>query len=160
MSVTVTKLGAEPPTTSVGKGDTWTKVEGIPNPFIPTGSAPPNAEEILAGGPLTGGKLRRRRRGRATKTFPKGILRKSAKARIHASRNPTKSDLTRKVRMMTEKGMSKTRKRIHEKAAKTSIPVITEILLKKKIISPENSKKIPHADLRELYRASAGAGLL
>jgi hypothetical protein len=146
MSVTVTKLGAEPPATSDGKGDTWTKVEGVPNPFVPTG------------GPLVGG---RRRRQRNVKTFPKGILRKTSKARIHPTRNPSKSD-TRKssVRMMTEKGLTKTRKRIHEKAAKMKISNITEILLKKKIISEKNAKKIPHGDLRMLYRDSVGAGLL
>lgn len=144
MSVTVTKLGAdEPPATSVGHGDTWTKVDGVPNPFIPVG----------------GGRRRRQPR-QSTKTFPKGILRKTSKARINPTRNPSKSDTRRSVRMMTERGIAKTRKKIHEKAAKMKISSIAEVLLKKKIISEKNAKKIPPADLRMLYRDSVGAGLL
>ena len=142
--VIITKLGGdEPPVNSyaVGAGDTRTAVSGAPNPFVP----------------LTGGK---RRRGKNTRTFPKGILRKTARAaKIRPTRNPTKS-MTRKVSISTEKGVANTRKRAHEKAAKAKISDITKELISRKIISAENSSKIPPRQLRELYSVSVGAGLL
>lgn len=147
--LTITKLGGdEPPATSVGGGDTWTNTPGVPSAFIP---------------PTIGGG---RRRGKSTKTFPKGILRKAAPkaktakiAKIRPTRNPTKS-LTRKVRISTEKGVANTRKRAHEKAAKAKISDIAKELIQRKIISAENSGKIPARQLRELYSVSVGAGLL
>ena len=141
--VIITKLGGdEPPPNSysVGAGDTRTAVEGAPNPFIP----------------LTGGGGKRRRRARSTKTFPKGILRK-ATAKIRPTRNPSKSD-TRKVRLATDKGLAKTRKRAHEKAAKMPIAEMKKELIKRKILSADS--KIPPTELRILYRTSVGAGLL
>ena len=140
--VIITKLGGdEPPANSysVGAGDTRTAVEGAPNPFIP----------------LTGGG-KRRRRSKSTKTFPKGILRK-ATAKIRPTRNPSKSD-TRKVRLATDKGLAKTRKRAHEKAAKMPIAEMKKELIKRKILSADS--KIPPTELRILYRTSVGAGLL
>jgi len=147
MSLTITKLGGdEPPANSysVGEGDTRTAIEGAPNPFIP----------------LTGGGGKRRRRARSTKTFPKGILRKTSKhvvAKIRPTRNPSKSD-TRKVRLATDKGLAKTRKRAHEKAAKMPIGEMKKELIKRKILSADS--KIPPTELRILYRTSVGAGLL
>lgn len=114
----------------------------------------------------------RRRRAKNTKTFPKGILRKPGKpgkpgkpaktakvSKIRPTRNPTKS-MTRKVRISTEKGVANTRKRAHEKAAKAKISDIIKQLIERKIISAENSGKIPPRQLRELYSVSVGAGLL
>ena len=128
------------------------KVGGVPSAFIPP--------------PMSGG---RRRRAKNTKTFPKGILRKPAKpgkpaktakvSKIRPTRNPTKS-MTRKVRISTEKGVANTRKRAHEKAAKAKISDIIKQLIERKIISAENSGKIPPRQLRELYSVSVGAGLL
>jgi hypothetical protein len=68
--------------------------------------------------------------------------------------------MTRKVRISTEKGVANTRKRAHEKAAKTKLSDITKELIARKIISAENSSKIPPRQLRELYSVSVGAGLL
>ena len=144
--VIITKLGGdEPPANSysVGAGDTRTAVDGAPNPFIP----------------LTGGG-KRRRRARSTKTFPKGILRKTSKhvvAKIRPTRNPSKSD-TRKVRLATDKGLAKTRKRAHEKAAKMPIAEMKKELIKRRILAVDS--KIPPTELRILYRTSVGAGLL
>jgi hypothetical protein len=104
---------------------------------------------------LTGGG-KRRRRSKSTKTFPKGILRK-ATAKIRPTRNPSKSD-TRKVRLATDKGLAKTRKRAHEKAAKMPIAEMKKELIKRKILSADS--KIPPTELRILYRTSVGAGLL
>ena len=140
-SLTITKLGGdEPPSPKSGAlSDQDLHVAGIPNPN-PTGG---------------------RRRRKNTKTFPKGILRKTLKSsRIVPTRNPTRPSLTRRVRLTTDAGMSKTRKRIQMKASKTNIKTIREILLKKKIISLDNSNKIPSEELRLLYRDSVGAGLL
>jgi hypothetical protein len=131
--------------------------DGIHNPYIPTGGV--DAYAALGGSPLVGG---RRRRRKSEKTFPRGILRKGGKARtkkapIVASRNPTVSH-TRKVRMFTENGFTKRRKRAHDKAAKKPIKEILSELVKRKIIG--DNSKIPHKEARILYRDSVGAGLL
>jgi hypothetical protein len=154
--MTITKLDGDPPlnTRSVGAGDTRTMTDGIHNPYIPTGGA--DAYAALADSPLVGG---RRRRRKSEKTFPRGILRKARtkKAPIVASRNPTVSH-TRKVRMFTENGFTKRRKRAHDKAAKKPIKEILSELVKRKIIG--TNSKIPHKEARILYRDSVGAGLL
>jgi len=138
--MTITKLGGdEPPAPNSGALSRQdSHFAGIPNP-----------------NPTAGG---RRVRRKNTRTFPKGILRKTAK--IVPTRNPTRPPTTRKVRLTTDAGMSKTRKRIQMKAAKTSIKTIRSILLKKKIISAGNADKIPADELRMLYGDSVGAGLL
>lgn len=157
----ITKLGGdEPPpnTRSAGAGDTRTMEGGIHNPYIPTGGA--DAFAALAGSSLLGGRRRRRQVAKSEKTFPKGILRKGGrtkKAPIVPSRNPTSSE-TRKVRMFTEKGLTKRRKRAHDKAAKKPIKEILAELVKRKIIG--SNSKIPHKEARILYRDSVGAGLL
>jgi hypothetical protein len=131
-------------------------VDGIHNPYMPTGGASPDAYAALAGSSLVGG---RRRRRKSEKTFPRGILRKdrTKKAPIVPSRNPTVSH-TRKVRMFTENGFTKRRKRAHDKAAKKPIKEILSELVKRKIIGANS--KIPHKEARILYRDSVGAGLL
>jgi hypothetical protein len=130
-------------------------VDGIHNPYMPTGGASPDAYAALAGSSLVGG----RRRRKSEKTFPRGILRKARtkKAPIVPSRNPTVGH-TRKVRMFTEKGLTKRRKRAHDKAAKKPIKEILSELVKRKIIGANS--KIPHKEARILYRDSVGAGLL
>ena len=133
---------------------------GIHNPYIPTGGQAPDAFAALGGSSLVGGRRRRRHAAKSEKTFPRGILRKSGrtkKAPIVPSRNPTSSE-TRKVRMFTEKGLTKRRKRAHDKAAKKPIKEILSELVKRKIIGANS--KIPHKEARILYRDSVGAGLL
>ena len=161
-NLTITKLGAEPPpnTRSLGGGDSRTMAGGIHNPYIPTGGPAPDAFAALSGSSLLGGRRRRRHAAKSEKTFPRGILRKGGrtkKAPIVPSRNPTSSE-TRKVRMFTEKGLTKRRKRAHEKAAKKPIKEILAELVKRKIIGANS--KIPHKEARILYRDSVGAGLL
>ena len=161
-AMTITKLGVdEPPpnTRSVGAGDSRTMTDGIHNPYMPTGGASPDAYAALAGSSLVGGRRRRRHAAKSEKTFPRGILRKARtkKAPIVPSRNPTVSH-TRKVRMFTEKGLTKRRKRAHDKAAKKPIKEILSELVKRKIIGANS--KIPHKEARILYRDSVGAGLL
>ena len=151
--LTITKLGAEPPPNSytIGEGDSRTAVEGIPPIFIsPTG----------------GGRRRRSSRGsvvQTTKTFPRGILRKTGKlgrkSTIRPTRNPTISK-TRKIRIATDSGLAKSRTRAHRRAATTSMKVITDTLVKRRIVDPANLKNIPKEELRTLYRTSVGAGLL
>lgn len=156
--VTITKLGVgDPPlnTRTVGAGDSRTMSDGIHNPYIPTGGA--DAYDSLSGSSLMSGGRRRRRK--SEKTFPRGILRKARtkKAPIVPSRNPTVTH-TRKVRMFTENGFTKRRKRAHDKAAKKPIKEILSELAKRKIIGANS--KIPHKEARILYRDSVGAGLL
>jgi hypothetical protein len=108
----------------------------------------------MPSGPGIGG-----RRKRSTKTFPRGILRKTAK--IHPSKNPSKAPPTRKrsVKLMMEGGIEKARKTARSRAAQTDIGTIRKRLIEKKIISSEK-KNIPPAVLRTLYADSVGAGLL
>jgi len=96
---------------------------------------------------------------RRTKTFPKGILRKTA--RVLPSRNPTKAPPTRKrsVRLATDKSVEKMRKTARAKAYNLDIGTIRKKLVEKKIISG-SKKTIPPSVLRTLYADSVGAGLL
>jgi len=111
----------------------------------------------MPSGPGFGG--RRHRARRSTKTFPKGILRRTAK--IVADRNPSKAPATRKrsVKLMTERGLEKARKTAKAKAAKMDIALIRKKLVERKIIGGDK-KTIPPAVLRVLYADSVGAGLL
>ena len=125
--------------------DKLAKVYQIQHPLNPRG---------MPSGPGTGG-----RRKRSTKTYPRGILRKTAK--IHPSKNPSKAPPTRKrsVKLMMEGGIEKARKTARSKASHTDIGTIRKRLIEKKIISAEK-KNIPPAVLRTLYADSVGAGLL
>ena len=112
----------------------------------------------------SGGKRRKRTRSTATKTFPKGILRRTS--RIIPTSNPTTPMLSSKggktrrhrLRLTTPKGAEKTRKQVHARAEKTDIKVIREKLEARGIV--DSKKKIPEKMLRILYANSVGAGLL
>jgi hypothetical protein len=121
----------------------------IEYPLNPTG---------MPSGPGFGGR-RHRKIHRSAKTFPRGILRKTAK--IRPTGNPSKAPPTRKraIRLMTEGGIEKARKTAKAKAAKMDIALIHKKLIEKKIIGGEK-KDIPPAVLRTLYADSVGAGLL
>lgn len=128
--------------------DPSTRVSTITAPVNPVG---------MPSGPGFGG--RRHRARRSTKTFPKGILRKTAK--IVPDKNPSKAPATRKrsVKLMTERGLEKARKTAKARAAKMDIALIRKKLIEKKIIGGDK-KNIPPAVLRVLYADSVGAGLL
>lgn len=142
---TIIKEGSDP---SFNGQDPTTHVSAITAPTPPIG---------MPSGPGFGG--RRNRPRRSTKTFPKGILRKTAK--IVAARNPSKAPATRKrlVKLMTERGLEKARKTARANAAKMDIGLIRKKLIEKKIIGGDK-KNIPAAVLRVLYADSVGAGLL
>ena len=108
----------------------------------------------MPSGPGFGG-----RRRRSSKTFPRGILRKTAK--IRPTGNPSKAPPTRKksIKLMTEGGIEKARRTAKAKAARMDIALIRKKLIEKKIIGGEK-KDIPPAVLRTLYADSVGAGLL
>lgn len=113
----------------------------------------------MPSGPGTGG----RRHRRSTKTFPRGILRKTAK--IHPTKNPSKAPPTsatrkRSVKLMMESGVEKARKTAKAKAAHMDIALIRKKLVEKKIIGGDGKKNIPPTVLRTLYADSVGAGLL
>ena len=130
---------------------------GIGPEFTPTYGMP-SGPGFPAGDPAGGGK-RRRRGVRGTRTFPRGILRKTA--RVMPSRNPSKSPPTRKrsILIVSEKKVKDARKSAKAKASKTDIGTIRKRLVEKKIISSEK-KNIPPAILRTLYIDAVGAGLL
>ena len=133
---------------------------GIGPEFTPT-YAMPSGPGFPAGDPAGGGKRRRRgvRGVRGTRTFPRGILRKTSK--VMPSRNPSKSPPTRKrsILIVSEKKVKDARKSAKAKASKTDIGTIRKRLVEKKIISSEK-KNIPPAILRTLYIDAVGAGLL
>jgi hypothetical protein len=115
---------------------------------------PVNTPGMPSGPGMVGAK----RRSRSTKTFPRGILRKTAK--IRPTKNPSKAPPTRKrsVKLMMEGGIEKARKTAKSKAAKLGIAEIRKKLVGKKIIAGD--KKVPDTVLRTLYADSVGAGLL
>jgi len=88
---TIIKEGSDP---AFNGQDKSVNVTTITAPTPPVG---------MPSGPGFGG--RRHRARRSTKTFPKGILRRTAK--IVADRNPSKAPATRKrsVKLMTERGL-------------------------------------------------------
>jgi len=142
---TIIKEGSD---TAFNGQDPSTRVSTITAPRPPVG---------MPSGPGFGG--RRQRVRRSTKTFPRGILRKTAK--IVPSKNPSKAPATRKrsVKLMTEKGLENARKTAKAKAAKMDIALIRKKLVEKKIIAGEK-KNVPPSVLRVLYADSVGAGLL
>jgi hypothetical protein len=97
-----------------------------------------------------------------TKTFPKGILRRTS--RILPSSNPSipSGGKTRKhrLRLTTPKGLEKTRRQMHARISKVDIHTIRAKLQEKGVISKDSKKKIPEKVLRTLYEDSVGAGLL
>ena len=119
----------------------------------PTGM--PSGPGFERGDPAGGGK----RRHRKTRTYPRGILRKTH--RIVPSKNPTKAPPTRKraVLIVSEKKLKEARKTARHRAVKTDIGTIRKKLAEKGIISPDK-KNIPPSVLRTLYADSMGAGLI
>ena len=122
----------------------------VPTYSMPSGPGFPAGDKAME---LAGGKRRK------TRTFPKGILRKTTK--IHPSRNPTKAPATRKrsVVLVPESKIREARKTAKTRASKTDLGTIRKKLIEKKIISP-HKKHIPPAVLRTLYADAVGAGLL
>ncbi len=120
----------------------------------PTGM--PSGPGFQPGDPAAGG---RRRHKKTTRTFPRGILRKSHK--IIPSKNPSKAPPTRKraVLIVSNNKIKEARKTAKQRAIKTDIGTIRKKLIEKKIISPDK-KNIPPAVLRTLYADSVGAGLI
>lgn len=124
--------------------DTPTKpVETVTQVTVPTLSpAPPVA---------TGGK---------TKTYPRGILRKTARRKPIApkpSSDPT-SSRKKTMRILTGAGQTKMRKTLHHRVKRMDDKTIRQTLVDKKLIS-SHSKASP-ALLRKMVEEAVGAGLL
>ena len=96
-------------------------------------------------------------RKRKTRTYPRGILRKT----IRGTSTPTKSPPTRKraVLLVPETKIKHARKTVKQRAAKTDLGTIRRKLVEKKILSPDR-KHVPPAILRKLYADAVGAGLM
>ena len=151
-----------------GDGDTFEGPGGIRPDVNPRGmpSGPGIAgNNFVASSSMTGGgggKKRRAARRTTTKTFPKGILRRTA--RILPSSNPTSPGASKsrkhRLRLSTPKGLEKTRKNLHSRTSKTDIKTIRAELEKRGIVAKDSKKKIPEKILRTLYEDSVGAGLL
>jgi hypothetical protein len=135
-------------------GETTKKVGGSAQAGVYSIGADMRPTYAMPTGPGGGG-----RRRRATRTFPRGILRKTQK--IIPSANPSKLPPTRKrsVRLLTNKGMDAARKTAKSRAAKTDIKTIRKILVEKKLIGSDKKNVDPHM-LRSLYANAVGAGLI
>jgi len=147
----------------VGDGDTFEGPSAIRpgvNPVgMPSGPGVGGNNFVASGG----GKKRRAARKTMTKTFPKGILRRTS--RILPTSNPTAPSSASKsrkhrLRLSTPKGSEKTRKNLHSRTSKTDIKTIRTELEKRGIVAKDSKKKIPEKILRTLYEDSVGAGLL
>jgi hypothetical protein len=125
----------------------------------------------LAGNNFVASGGRRRRTGKrgatTTKTFPKGILRRTS--RIIPTSNPSvpsgkssggKPTRKHRLRLTTPKGLEKTRRQLHTRVAKTDIKTIRAKLAEKGIVTKDSKKKIPDKILQTLYADSVGAGLI
>jgi len=153
--ITITKMDS-------GGGDVFSNpglITHVTNPIgMPSGPGA-KGDNFVASSSMTGGKRGRRR---TTKTFPKGILRRTS--RILPTSNPTlpKGGKSRKhrLRLTTPKGAEKTRKNVNARASKTDIKTIRAELEKRGIVAKDSKKKIPDSILRTLYADSVGAGLL
>lgn len=115
-----------------------------------------NPVGMPSGPGFDGGK---RKHKKTTRTFPRGILRKSHK--IIPSKNPSKAPPTRKraVLIVSNNKIKEARKTAKQRAIKTDIGTIRKKLIEKRIISPDK-KNIPPSVLRTLYADSVGAGLI
>lgn len=113
----------------------------------------------MPSGPGFDGGKRKRKHSRVTRTFPKGILRKTHK--VLPSKNPSKAPPTRKrsVLFISEKKIKEARKTTKAKAAKTDLGTIRKKLIDRKIIGADK-KNIPPTVLRTLYADSVAAGLM
>jgi hypothetical protein len=132
---------------------------------MPSGPGPAGNNFVASGG-------RRRRTGKrtastTTKTFPKGILRRTS--RIIPTSNPSvpsgktkggKTTRKHRLRLTTPKGLEKTRRQLHSRVAKTDIKTIRAKLAEKGIVTKDPKKKIPDKILQTLYADSVGAGLI
>ena len=148
------------------EGDVSEKSGLLTNETIPAGmpSGPgPAGNNFVA----SGGGRRRRRTASTTKTFPKGILRRTS--RIIPTSNPSvpsgktkggKTTRKHRLRLTTPKGLEKTRRQLHARVAKTDIKTIRAKLAEKGIVTKDPKKKIPDRILQTLYADSVGAGLL
>lgn len=167
----VNKMGGDE-----GGGDTFSGPSAIRpdvNPHgMPSGPGVGGNNFVASSSSMTGGggkKRRRAARKTTTKTFPKGILRRTS--RILPTSNPTlpssasgasSASKSRKhrLRLSTPRGSEKTRKNLHSRTSKTDIKTIRAELEKRGIVAKDSKKKIPEKILRTLYEDSVGAGLL
>ena len=147
-------------------GDVYEKSGLLTNETIPRGmpSGPGLAGNNFV---ASGGGRRRRRTASTTKTFPKGILRRTS--RIIPTSNPSvpsgktkggKTTRKHRLRLTTPKGLEKTRRQLHSRVAKTDIKTIRAKLAEKGIVTKDPKKKIPDRILQTLYADSVGAGLI
>jgi hypothetical protein len=153
--ITINKLG----------GDVYEKAGLLTNETNPTGM--PSGPGPAGNNFVASGGRRRRRTASTTKTFPKGILRRTS--RIIPTSNPSvpsgktkggKTTRKHRLRLTTPKGLEKTRRQLHSRVAKTDIKTIRAKLAEKGIVTKDPKKKIPDKILQVLYADSVGAGLI
>lgn len=98
--------------------------------------------------------------GKKTRTFPKGILRKTKRVLPKPVRDPAKPPEVRKktMRILTGKGYKKMKHTIKHSVKKMDDKTIRRKLVEKKLIKTD-SKASPDL-LRKMYEEGMGAGLL
>lgn len=98
---------------------------------------------------------------KSIKTFPRGILKKTAK--IHAVRDPAKPTALKKgmkkhtLRMLTDKGLHKHRKTLKKRIAKLSDTKVKEIVQKAGLV--QNTETPPNI-ARQILDSAASAGFV
>jgi hypothetical protein len=97
--------------------------------------------------------------GRKTiKTFPKGVLKRSAKLHLKGVADPAKSTMKRHtLRMLTEKGMRKHRKSLKRRLAKIPDKKVKEIVEKSGLVT---NSKTPPGISRQIMNNAVSAGFL
>jgi hypothetical protein len=96
-----------------------------------------------------------RKKKTKTRTFPRGILRKTNK--VVPSKNPSKPPPTR-ITILSKKNLEKTRKNLKMLAGRTDIKTIRKRLEEKNLIKA--GSKAPPATIKKLFETAVGAGLL
>jgi hypothetical protein len=98
---------------------------------------------------------------KSIKTFPRGILKKTAK--IHAVRDPAKPSAMKRgmkkhtLRMLTDKGLHKHRKTLKKRIAKLSDTRVKEIVQKAGLV--QNAQTPPNI-ARQILDSAASAGFV
>jgi len=99
------------------------------------------------------------KRRKSMKTFPKGVLKKTSKAKIEAVRDPAKAPPLRKstLRILTEKGAEKRRSRIKQTVRNMSDRKVKETLQKAGMTV---SDKLPVPIARDILTSGMEAGMI
>ena len=98
-------------------------------------------------------------RKKSMRTFPRGVLKKTAKAKIEPTRDPSKSPPMKKgtLRILTDKGVERRRKHIKKTVKQMPDKKVKDILQK---AGMNVSEKTPPSLAREILVGGMEAGMI